>query len=686
MNFQFNDLEFCIKDDRIKLLACPQLGEKREGYDGFQLCHVRLAGDNHSNFGGASTRLMSQSVTDLKYLSHSIEGDLLTVVQKNDRIKVTSYYKAYKNTNAIRCHSVIENVSDKDIIAESISSAYLYGIGGSWKKGNDIYLHQFTSAHHTESQPMVQSLFDLGMIYTNTHFCRVNTGSKSTNRFFPHGIIEDREKGKYLFFQIESDNCWYYEMGADSNGFYLYLSANDGHYHQWAKKLAPGESFTTVAASFAFGDSLNDVLKNITLYRRSLKPLCPADKGLPVIFNEYMHLSWDDPRQERTHALAPLISSLGVDIYVIDCGWHDEVPTNLIYHNIGEWRESKLRFPEGVRKTADLIHSLGMKFGLWIEPEAVGKDNRKMIEFYGEDCFLRRNGEKICELGRLLLDFRKEKVRSYLSDVIDRMVNEYKADYIKIDYNQEVGMGTDTDAFTIGEGLRAHCEARHKWMKEMTEKYPQVIFENCASGGQRMDYKTLSIHPLSSTSDQIHYYLYPYIVGNIFSSVIPEQAAVWSYPVNSVAYKAEGEKVDKVLSNELVAMNMINSLLGRIHLASRLNLLSESKLELIKKGIEYYNYMTPYKLDSVPYYPCGHTRWGDNKVCVGLNCGKKLFLAIWHLGGEKSFAVDLSKLDIKSVKVGYPDTLSTSFSLRDKLLTVEFNSEECARLFEIDLE
>ena len=361
-----------------------------------------------------------------------------------------------------------------------------------------------------------------------------------------------------MFFQIESDNCWYYEMGARTNGFYLYLSSNDSHYHQWAKKLAPGESFRTAAASFAFGRSLNEILKNATLYRRTLKPSCKADEGLPVIFNEYMHLSWDNPNQERTHALAPVVSSLGVDIYVIDCGWHDEVPTELIYNNIGEWQESKLRFPEGVRKTADLIHSLGMKFGLWIEPEAVGKDNEKMLEFYGDECFLQRNGKKICELGRYLLDFRKKKVTDHLTEVIDRMVNEYKADYIKIDYNQEVGMGTDTDAFSIGEGLRAHCEARHQWMKEMTERYPNVIFENCASGGQRMDYKTLSIHPLSSTSDQILYYLYPYIVGNIFSSVIPEQAAVWSYPIASKAFKAEGENVDKVISKELVAMNMIN--------------------------------------------------------------------------------------------------------------------------------
>ena len=79
----------------------------------------------------------------------------------------------------------------------------------------------------------------------------------------------------------------------------------------------------------------------------------------------------------------------------------------------------------------DLIHSHGMKAGLWIEPEVVGMKCQKMIDYYGDECFIQRNGKKVCELGRYLLDFRHEKVRAYLSETIDRMVNEYGCDYIK---------------------------------------------------------------------------------------------------------------------------------------------------------------------------------------------------------------------------------------------------------------
>ena len=107
-----------------------------------------------------------------------------------------------------------------------------------------------------------------------------------------------------------------------------------------------------------------------------------------------------------------------------------------------------------------------------------------------------------------------------------------------------------------------------------------------------MDYKTLALHPIVSTSDQTDYKKYPYIAGNILSAVLPEQAAVWSYPVQSLGmdifdgddYQSVNRRIDK----EQVIMNMINSFLGRMHLASHLELLDEEKKALVKEGVEFY--------------------------------------------------------------------------------------------------
>ena len=113
--------------------------------------------------------------------------------------------------------------------------------------------------------------------------------------------------------------------------------------------------------------------------------------------------------------------------------------------------------------------------------------------------------------------------------------------------------------------------------------------------------------------------------------------------------------------------------------------MSENKQELIKEGIEYYRYMTPYKKKCLPYLPCGYASVGDDNVCVGIMADQKLFLGVWNLKGSKQVSIPLQGLKAKSAVVGYPKKLATDFVLKDNVLTVDFTEAEQARLFEIDL-
>ena len=322
-----------------------------------------------------------------------------------------------------------------------------------------------------------------------------------------------------------------------------------------------------------------------------------------------MHLSWDSPSDEQTRKIAPIVAKTGVEYYVIDCGWHDEEDGSIIYPFVGKWRESNKRFPCGVKAITDYIRSLGMKAGLWIEPEIIGKNCEEMLAYYDDDCFLQRHGKKICVNGRYFLDFRAKKVVEYMSETIRRMVEEYGAEYIKLDYNQDCGVGTDYNADSAGEGLEQASNAYLVWVDAMRSRFPNVLFETCSSGGMRMDYQTLSHFSIVSTSDQVSHIKYPYIAGNILSAVLPEQAAVWSYPVQSLGmdifdgddYQSVNRRIDK----EQVIMNMINSFLGRMHLASHLELMTDEQLKLVTEGVAYYNSLTEEKRTAVPYFPDG---------------------------------------------------------------------------------
>ena len=422
-------------------------------------------------------------------------------------------------------------------------------------------------------------------------------------------------------FQIECSSSWYYEISDIRGEYYLYLGGPNLTYNGWACTIQPGESYETPSVALSFGNDLNDVLGHMTRYRRHIAGNYEQDQNLPAIFNEYMHLSWDSPTAERTKQMAEIVSKTGVEYYVIDCGWHNEEPGNIIYPYVGQWKESNTRFPEGVRKSLEYIRSLGMKPGLWIEPEIIGCQCQDMLDYYDDNCFFQRFGKRLTVMNRHFLDYRNSKVREYMTETIRRMVEDYGTAYIKFDYNQDCGVGTDLHAHTSGKGLEDATAAFFDWVGDMHHRFPDVVFEGCSSGGLRMDHHSLSAFSLFSTSDQIHYDRYPCIAGNILSAVLPEQAAVWSYPVTE---DCTGPDV----SNDRIVVNMINSFLGRMHLASHLERLNDHQMDLITEGVTYYNSLTAMKKRAMPYFPNGFTGFGAEQICAGLRDCNKIYLAV----------------------------------------------------------
>lgn len=438
------------------------------------------------------------------------------------------------------------------------------------------------------------------------------------------------------------------------------------------------------------GKGLNEVIGEITKYRRHIKGRCEVDDGLPAIFNEYMHLSWDSPDEENTKKTARVVAETGVEYYVIDCGWHNEDPGFEVYPYVGQWRESKTRFPHGIRAITDYIRSLGLKAGLWIEPEIVGWKCEEMLGYY-DDCFITRRGKRVATMGRYFLDFRNQKVIDYMSETIRRMVEDYGADYIKTDYNQDLGVGTDKDSDSYGDGLEQCSKAYLGWIDDMRRTYPNVLFETCSSGGMRMDYETLKHFSIISTSDQTDYRKYPYIAGNILSAVLPEQAAVWSYPVAvgiepNTKIAITKEWVEKNISKEQVIMNMINSFLGRMHLASDLSELSDEKFVLVKEGVDYYKKLSVIKTSLLPFFPIGFTDFSKRFVCTGLKTSfgqEKIYLAVWNMKGEREKSVFIGNR-FKNIVCSYPEKQSeVAFTLEDGLLKLRFSEDYQARFFEI---
>ena len=684
---KFKWLEFVICGDKIDVAGADCYRDISERCN---FAEVNIAGDNKPSHMGIKLSPSSEGSV-LKYVSHEIKGDTLFITQKSDKIEVVTEIKSYEGTSALRVNTTVTNISDEDIVLESVSAFCLPNVGKrSFENAKNSYVTLFNQSHHFECQPSRRSFSDYGFTgnapASQKKISFANVGSWSTKEALPQGIIESGE-GNVFMFQIESNNSWYFELSDNGENYYLWLGGATIEHGSWYRTLRPKAPYKSINAVISKTSTVFEALDDMTVYRRAIAGKNKADENLPAIFNAYMHLDWDSPDEERTKVYAKSVAELGAKYYVIDCGWHNDEPADGIYLYVGQWKESKTRFPHGIRATTDFIRSLGMKAGLWIEPEIIGQKCEEMLRFYDDGCFLRRHGRKIGVMGRYFLDYSNQKVYDYMFETIRRMVEEYVADYIKLDYNQDIGVGADGTAESFGGVLEKQSAAYFKWIDDIRKAFPNVIFETCSSGGMRTDYATLSHFSLVSTSDQTDYKKYPYIVANFLAAVLPEQGAVWSYPVDGYQFAATPatyEKANESTSRETVIMNMINTFLGRMHLASHIDLLSDDKRALIKEGVEYYDSLTPVKKIARPFLPCGFASFGDEHVATGLKTENKAYLSVYNLGKPGEFSINVGK-EYKKATCAYPKSNDLKYSLKNGILTVEFIEAYQARFFELEI-
>lgn len=670
MEFEFSNLRF--KTDEAGKITL----------NGLPLSEVQLAGGAHPtvNF---NLCIGTSEAASLRYVSHEFCSDRLCVVEQNERIEVVTSFIFCGETNGVAVEKTIKNISDAAVKIETAATLVLggAGVGAALENADKTYFTKFVQSHHAECQPRRFSLFDFGFFQSYARNFKklscANIGSWSTKEELPQGIIENEQTSEFFMFEIENNHNWYYELSATGEEFYLALCGNSSPAHRYLKTLAPGETYACARVAVCYGKFLNETLGEMTKYRRHIAGICAADDNLPVIFNEYMHLSWDSPNEAKTKLYAPKVAEAGAEYYVIDCGWHDDMEDGVwVYPYMGRWRESRKNFPHGVRAITDYIRSLGMKAGLWIEPEIVGEKCEEMLAYYDDDCFLKRNGERIRVGEKYILDFRAEKVREYLTETIRRMVEDYGADYIKMDYNVDAG-------FVDGE-FEEERRAYLAWADDLRSRFKNVLFETCSSGGMRMDYETLKHFSIVSTSDQIRDFLYPYIAANVLSAVLSEQAAVWSYPVSSESIGGEADGAS--VTAEKVVLNMVNAFLGRMHLASNLTKLSAENFALVKEGVKYSKKLAKIKKTALPYFPLGFTDFSKDTVACGLkaneNGKEKLYLAVWVLRDNKVAVIPVA--GAKTANAAYPKNLPTEYDLSGGVLTVKFTGSNSARFFEIE--
>lgn len=694
--FHFSEAEF---DESLLCKGKPQCKkedlDRRDEfiYEGFQLVQINLSGYDRPYEKQGNKYCSTAPGYLLKYagMEDTVNeiGRCLVITQEDlevTHIRVVTTMQFYKGTKVVRCINKVTNLGEETQTLEYISSFYYMGIEKEGEQTTDekIRVRIPYSGWQKELSWKEYKLDDVGLAQTQPKLLQrtsqvmeiTNTGNWSAKKYIPMGYWENTDAHTSLYWQIEHNGSWHYEISDMHHHFYVAISGPTETQSHWFKELKPGESFETVPVAVGVAaDDFEEAMGELTKYRRMIRRPNEDNEKLPVIFNDYMNCLFGDPTEEKEIPMIDAAAECGCEYYVIDAGWY---APGYWWDSVGEWKECKERFPNGIRKVTDYIRSKGMIPGCWLELEVMGIcfESAKALP---DDWFFVRHGKRVYDRSRYQLDFRNPEVRKFADSVIDRVVNEYGVGYIKMDYNIEPGIGTELYTESVGQGLLEHERAYLKWLDSIFERYPGLVIENCSSGGMRMDYAMLSRCSIQSTSDQEDYVNYATITANAATAVTPEQAAVWSYP------QKDGDK-------EEVIYNMINTLFLRIHQSGHLAEIPADRKALVAEGIRCYKTMREDIRHAVPYWPIDLAGNLDTWVAAGMKLEDHAYLGVWkRFAEENEFCIPLEHSFTTpfdgEVKVSciYPVNENDGFTYRQEgnQLIVHFEKPVMARLFKI---
>ncbi len=652
----------------------------------YRLVEIHEAGMNQ-NIHHGSKHIGSCPGYLLKYANHkdytNEYGRKLEVTQQYNGLYVTSHMQFYNGINVIKSWTDINNQSAENHPIEYISSFALTGLPFLPVRPRDkgTLMHIPHSTWYGEAQWKTYTLNELGYDVVDDRSTRASvkrishtsTGTWASSEYLPMGSYENTDTNSTITWQIETSGSWFWELSDIEETLYLNISGPTYQENNFVKILKPGDCFHSVecAVSFVNGD-FEKSIQELTKYRRRIRRTNTDNENPSVIFNDYMNCLMGDPTTEKLIPLIDAAADAGCKYFCIDCGWYAD---GFWWDGVGEWLPSEERFPGGIEEPLKYIRSKGMIPGLWLELEVMGI-NCPLAGEVSADWFFQRNGRPVIDEGRYQLDYRNPEVIRHANSVINRLVENYGVGYIKMDYNINAGPGTEKDADSVGDGLLQHTRAYLKWLDSIFDKYPDLIIENCGSGGMRMEYSLLQRHSIQSVTDQTDYLKMAAIAANCMTTVTPEQAAIWSYPLR------DGDCEEAIF-------NMVNAILLRIHQSGHLAEISRERMAYIKEGITYHKKICNDLKEGVPFWPTGLAAFSHEYVSTGIDCGDKLYLAVWRLHGENaSINIPIRQAAGKTARVtcSYPENMPVDYLWNNDECSLSVHLEpRTARIFEIEL-
>lgn len=490
-----------------------------------------------------------------------------TVEKKNyknaEGLSLTVTYD--KKGDTYEVNTVVKNAGKEPVTMEMLSSFVLREM-----KVDKIY--RMLSFWSAEGKLKVESVTDLHL-EKSWNGCAVriekfgNVGSMPVRKYFPFLAVEDSETGLFTGIQLYSASSWQMQLECkETELFTIAGGIADRDFGQWTKTLAPGEEYHAPKAVIATGDSLLDVCDK--LVKAQNPAISDKDDHMSVMFNEYC-TTWGNPTFENVKKIADKIKGKGIDFLVIDSGWYGNAVN--WWDMVGDWRINEERFPGGLKPIADYIKSCGMMPGLWYEMESVTSGAK---QYNDTDLLLKKDGYPLTVGNRRFWDMENPEAIEYLTKMLIERLKNDGFGYLKVDYNDTIGMGCDGPD-SMGENLRNKVLASQAFFKKIRESIPGIVIENCSSGGHRLEPSMMELVSQASFSDAHEITSIPVIAANLHRVIKPSQSQIWAV-------------MRKEDTKERQYYSLVSTLLGRMCLSGDIYDLSDAQWDVIDEAIAYY--------------------------------------------------------------------------------------------------
>ena len=474
-----------------------------------------------------------KEMPETKSNNKHVETLIITVKDELQNIEMDLHYSVFVETDVIVRRVVIKNTSKKSIVLEKALSMNLD------IQSDDYFLTTFDGAWIRERQLNSRKI-EQGILKIDS---KKGVSSSDHNPFIVLSKDQTNEQygDCYGFGLIYSGS---FEAIVEKSPYDIVRVQMGINCFDFFWDLKSKEEFITPEVVMSFSSTgFNRLSQNYhSLIKNNIIKPDWLDKERPVLFNNWEATMFDF-NQRKLLTLAKKAKKLGIELFVLDDGWFGN--RNDDTSGLGDWVVNPKKLPLGLEKLAKKINQIGLDFGLWVEPEMVNVDSDL---YRAHPDWVVKHPKIHPSFGRnqLILDLTKQEVRDYLVESISNVIQSANIKYIKWDMNRNFSdlYSTNLNETNQGKLLHLYQLGLYGILERITSKFPEVLFESCASGGNRFDMAMLYYMPQIWTSDNtdayerqlIQYgtsYCYPQSVMGAHVSDSPSQQVVRRTPLET---------------------------------------------------------------------------------------------------------------------------------------------------------